>query len=48
MEETTKDRAIAREAKLRKLASALECRYGETLKVPAWAKASESCRSYFV
>jgi hypothetical protein len=48
MEETAKDRAIARESKLRKLASALECRFGETLEVPAWAKASESCRSYFV
>jgi hypothetical protein len=48
IEETTKDRAIARETKLRKLASALECYYGETLEVPAWAKASESCRSYFV
>ena len=47
MEETTKDTAIARETKLRKLASALECCYGETLEVPAWAKASESCHSYF-
>ena len=48
MEETSKDKAIARETKLRKLASALEYYYGETLEVPAWAKASESCRSYFV
>ncbi|CAB9516452.1 expressed unknown protein [Seminavis robusta] len=48
MEETSKDKAIARETKLRKLASALEYCYGETLEVPAWAKASESCRSYFV
>ena len=48
MEETSKDKAIARETKLRKLASALECYYGETLEVPAWAKASESCHSYFV
>ena len=47
MEETSKDKAIARETKLRKLSSALECYYGETLEVPAWAKASESCRSYF-
>lgn len=48
MEETTKDRAIARETKLGKLTSALEHHCGETSKVPAWEKASESCRSHFV
>ncbi|CAB9517973.1 expressed unknown protein [Seminavis robusta] len=48
IKETAKDGAIARETKLRKFASALEYCYGETLEVPAWAKASESCRSYFV
>ena len=48
MEETGKDKAIARETKLRKLASALELCHGETLEVPAWAKASESCSSHFV
>ncbi|CAB9514251.1 expressed unknown protein [Seminavis robusta] len=48
MEETSKDKAIAPETKVRKLASALEYYYGETLEVPAWAKASGSCSSNFV
>ena len=42
VEETERDKAIAQETKLRKLAGALTSLYGEGLEVPYWAKASET------
>ena len=47
IEETNKDKALERESKLRKFALALGSLYGETPEVPSWAKASESCSSYY-
>lgn len=47
MEESDRDKAISREAMLQKLASVLGDMYGETLEVPSWALASESCSSYY-
>jgi hypothetical protein len=46
LEETDKDKAIARESKLRKLADVLGRLYGETPEIPPWALAS-TCPSYY-
>jgi hypothetical protein len=46
VEETLREKAIAREDKLRRLASTLGSIFGETPEVPSWAKASETCPSY--
>ena len=48
IEETYRDKAIEREAKLRKLAGTLGSLFGKTLAVPSWAKASETCPSYYI
>lgn len=47
LEETDRDKAIERETTLRKLAGELGSLFGETLEVPSWAKASETCPSYY-
>jgi len=46
--ENRRDEAIAREHKLIRLAGALGSLYGENLEVPYWAKASETCLSYYM
>jgi hypothetical protein len=46
LEKTDKDKAIARESKLRKLADVLGRLYGETPEIPPWALAS-ACPSYY-
>jgi hypothetical protein len=48
VKKTDRDIAIEREAKLRKLSSVLGALYGENLDVTTWAKASESCPSYYM
>jgi hypothetical protein len=48
VEETDRDKAIAREDELGWLAHALGSLYGETLEVPHGAKASETCPSYYM
>ena len=48
LEDAERDTAIEREAKLQKLAGALESLFGETLEVPSWAKASVTCPSYYM
>ena len=48
VEETERDKAIAQETKLRKLAGALTSLYCEELEVPYWAKASETSPSYYI
>jgi hypothetical protein len=48
VKKTDRDIAIEGEAKLRKLLSVLGALYGENLDVPTWAKASESCPSYYM
>ena len=45
---TDRDEAIERENKLRKLAGALGSLFGENLDVPSWARASETCPSYYM
>jgi len=45
--ENSRDAAISRENKIRKLAGALGSLFGENLEVPYWAKASETCPSYY-
>jgi hypothetical protein len=46
LEETDKDKAVARESKLRKMADVLGRLYGETPEIPPWALAS-ACPSYY-
>ena len=46
--DTDRDKAIERESKLRKLAGELGGLFGENLEVPHWARASETCPSYFM
>jgi hypothetical protein len=48
LRETNVDEAIDRENKLRRLAIALGSIYGETPEVPFWARASETCPSYYM
>ena len=48
MEETGRDKAIAWETKLRKLAGALTSLYSEELEVPYGAKASETSPSNYM
>ena len=44
---TDRDKAIEREAKLRKLAGVLGSLFDEAVAVPSWARASETCPSYY-
>ena len=46
--ENSRDAAISREHKLRKLAGALGSLFAENVEVPYWAKASETCPSYYM
>ena len=45
--ENPRDAAISRENMLRRLAGELGSLFGENLEVPYWAKASETCPSYY-